>query len=159
MDSTILSMTDRTGKTGNVDYKDCRTPSDADLVEAALYYGLSDEVKFTITSVVGNKTKFVANVVDGKLIRLTEEKQNFRELERMVVAIREQELSKILQYRNSSATAAILAELNIEEEEIWDIVRKKREGLWFGIPEKYINAMFNCALAEYITDLAKEYAV
>lgn len=158
-EATIVSMTDMYGKTGNIDYKDCRMPTDSDLVSAAEKYGLTEGIKFTITSVVGAKTKFTADIVGKELVRRTAVEYNLNELKRMCVAVMDQELAKILKYQDLPHTAALMEELGIREEEIWSIVNKKREGLWFCIPDRYKDAMFNCALAEYVTDLMKQYDI
>lgn len=72
--STIVSMTDKYGITGNADFKDGRTPSDADLLEIAKKYNITEEIKVTITDPVKSKTRFKFNVIDGKLVRITDKK-------------------------------------------------------------------------------------
>lgn len=51
-----------------------RTPSDADLLEIAKKYNITEEIKVTITDPVKSKTRFKFNVIDGKLVRITDKK-------------------------------------------------------------------------------------
>lgn len=153
MEATIVSMTDKYGKTGNVDYNDCRIPTDRDLVTAARKYKLSEEIVFTITSVVGTKTKFKANVEKGKLVRLTKETCNVGALQHIALSVCTQEVDKLIQYKDVDYnTSHILGEIKLTEEEVWDMVEKRKRGLWFNVPEKFNKAMFNRVVAEYLTD-------
>ena len=153
MESTIVSMTDETGKTGNVDYRDCHFPSDAELVEAARRYGLERGIRFTITTVVGAKTKFVANIEQGKLVHVTPVTQNLNALERICESVCTQEVERLSKYKDFNFnTSEILDAVGISEEEVWSMVESKKSGLWMHVPKSYEQAMFNCVLAEYITD-------
>lgn len=150
---TIVSMSDATERTGNANYKDCRIPSDEDLIAIADKYGFTTGLKITITSAVGNKTKFTADIVAGKLVRTSGVKQDLTTLKQICMKVREQELEHILKYKDIKDINKILKMADIGEEVIWGIVTKKREGLWFGIPDSYAQAMYNCVAAEYLTSL------
>ena len=129
MESTIVSMTDETGKTGNVDYRDCHFPSDAELVEAARRYGLERGIRFTITTVVGAKTKFVANIEQGKLVHVTPVTQNLNALERICESVCTQEVERLSKYKDFNFnTSEILDAVGISEEEVWSMVESKKSG-------------------------------
>lgn len=153
MDATIVSMTDKYGKTGNADFNDCRIPTDEDLVGIARKYHLSEEIKITITSVVGTKTRFRANVVKGRLERIGEEEHNLTALQRIALSVCAQEMEKLARYKDADFnTSYILGELSLTEEEVWNMVDEKKKGIWFDVPTRYNKAMFNCVVAEYVTD-------
>lgn len=153
MNSTIVSMTDITGKTGNVDYSDCRIPSDQDLVDAAARYGLTSGIRYTITSVIGNKKYFTADIVNGKLIRTSEEVQSLAALKRISTAVCTQEVEKLEKYTAYDFNSPlILDKLGLTEKEVWEMVNERKRGLWFHVPTRYDKAMFNCVIEEYIAD-------
>lgn len=157
--STIVSMTDAAGKTGNVDYRDCREPSDKDLVEAARKYGLTTGIKFTITTGVGVKIRFVGSIVNGKLQRETEESRDLYALRRAAQTMFLREKEKLEQYRDCDfSTPECLAKFGLEREAIEAQVAVKKQTVWrlFSQSEEYDLAMFNCVLVEQVMDLMAE---
>ena len=147
--STIVSMTDAEGKTGNVDYRDCREPSDTDLVEAAARYGLTLGIKYTVTTSVGVKTRFVADIVDGKLVRLAPETKDITVLRKAGESLFLREKEKLLQYMDMNLTSEeCLRKVGVSYDEVVSKVNQKREGVWRGFSDEYVLAMFNCILTE-----------
>lgn len=151
-DATVLSLSDMDGKTGNRDYQDCHIPTDDEILDAAQHYKLSGDIKVTITSAVGVKTKFTVNVKDSSIERTSETKCDLSILERMALALRNEELQKIMKFKNSKVAGPIMEEFGIRKEDICAIVAEKRKGIWSGISDEYSEQMFNCALAEYIAE-------
>ena len=159
--STIVSMTDVSGKTGNVDYRDCREPSDADLVAAARKYGLTTGIKFTITTGVGVKIRFTGSVVNGSLVRETEENRDLYALRRAAQAMFLQEKEKLEQYRDCDfSTDECLARFELDRAVIEAQVAMKRQTVWrlFTQPE-YDPAMFNYVVVEQVMDRLTEKGV
>ena len=109
--STIVSMTDKYGITGNADFKDGRTPSNADLLEIAKKYNITEEIKVTITDPVKSKTRFKFNVVDGKLIRITDKKVVRNNLATAAEARLQEVLGDIIPFEDSN--------FDMREEVVW----------------------------------------
>lgn len=151
-DATVLSLSDVNGKTGNRDYQDCHIPSDDEILDAAKHYHLEGSVKVTITSAVGAKTRFTAMIKGNTFTRTSEVSCDLTALERMAMAMRNEELSKIMKFKNTKVSEMILEELGINRSVIENRVAEKRKGLWFGISDEHAEQMFNCALAEYIAE-------
>lgn len=153
MDATIVTMTLLDGRTGNVDYKDCRTPSDEDLVWAAKRYGFSKGIKFTITSVIGNKTKFTADIVKNKLVRVTETMRDNHAMRALRESVCQREMARLEKFTNSDFDVNLVAsEYKVDINKIKQSVAELREGIWIDVPARYEQAMFNCILTDYILD-------
>lgn len=153
MDSTIVTMTLDNGATGNVDYKDCRTPTDEDLVWAARKYGFSKGIKFTITSVIGNKTKFVADIVNNKLIRITEITRDNHAMKVLRESVCQREMARLEKFTKSDFDVNLVASAyNVDVDNINKTVQSLREGIWIDVPKRYEKAMFNCVLTDRILD-------
>lgn len=160
--STIVSMTDASGKTGNVDYRDCKEPSDADLVEAAGRYGLTEGIRFTVTTGVGVKIRFTASIVDGRLIRETAEDRDLYALKRAAQAMFLQEKEKLENYRDSDfSTPECLSRFEIDKDEVEKRVAERKKGVWklFSNTTEYDTAMFNYILVEMVMDNMAEKGV
>lgn len=160
--STIVSMTDATGKTGNVDYRDYREPSDDDLVEAAKRYGLTYGIRFTITTGVGVKIRFTGSIIDGKLVRETQEDRDLYALRRAAQSMFLQEKEKLEQYKDCDfSTQECLDRFGLNREDILKRVEAKKESVWklFSNTEEYNLAMFNYVLVEAVMDTMAEKGV
>lgn len=151
--ATIVSMTDAAGTTGNADYSDCRMPTDDDLLEMTKKYGLTKDIKVTITSVVGVKTRLLIDIIDGKVVQRKEVRRNLTQLEQMRILVTNKEIEYLSQYKDYNFnTPEILESLNLNEEDIWREVEARRGGKWFGVPDRFKDAMFNCIVADIATD-------
>lgn len=152
MDSTIVSITDLSGRTANADYKDCREPSDKDLIAIILDKQLGNEVKVTITNVLGNKEKFQAVLKDGKLARynLTQDTKGYRKLYKAAVMA---ELERLKQYEKiSKETCRQYVQGKVKEQEVQALVDKRKSGIWAAIPDTYDTAMYVCATIDLIVE-------
>lgn len=142
--STMVSMTDATGKTGNVDYRDCSVPDNKQLAVAAKKYGLSKDIKFTITSVVGTKTKFVADVVDDDLQIKTDVKTNMYGIQKAFEELYIQEKEKLDMCKDLNLSKEeYLVGLGIDRNEVLQRVVELRKGVWRLFGDEYKEAMFN----------------
>lgn len=159
--STIVSMTDVSGKTGNVDYRDCREPSDDDLVEAARKYGLTTGIKFTITTGVGVKIRFTGSIVNGKLVRETEENRDLYALRRAAQAMFLQEKEKLEQYADCDFSAdECLERFELDRDVIEEQVAMKKRTVWrLFTQSEYDLAMFNYVVVEQVMDRLTEKGV
>lgn len=152
--STIVSMTDKYGTTGNADFRDGRNPSDNDLLEIAKKYNITEEIKVTITDPVKSKTKFTFSVVDGKLVRVSEKKVARNGLTELAEARLQEALSEIIPFEDfDGKNPNVLNKLGMREEDIWREVETRRKGPWMFVPDKYKTAMFNRIVAEHASDL------
>lgn len=160
VNSTIVSMTDATGKTGNADYKYGKYPTDEELVEAAGRYGLHTDIKFTITDIMGVKTKFKADIVDGKLVRTSKVDQNLYALRCLAESIYGQEIEKLTPYMEMDFSMDFyLEKFDIRKEDVWSVVEQRRQGVWGKLPEKYLPAMFNYVFTEQVSDKVGNVAI
>lgn len=147
--STIVSMTDGTGKTGNVDYRDCREPSDSDLVEAANKYGLTNDIKFTITTTVGMKARFVADIINNKLVRKSATSKDVTVLKRVYEEIYLKEKQNLSAYMDVDLTSdECLQAAGVTREEVESRIENKRKGVWKGFSDEFALAMFNYTVTE-----------
>lgn len=152
--STIVSMTDKYGITGNADFKDGRTPSDADLLEIAKKYNITEEIKVTITDPVKSKTRFKFNVVDGKLVRITDKKVVRNNLATAAEARLQEVLGDIIPFEKMDFNDPnILSKIDMREEDVWQEVSRRRLGHWAFVPERYMKAMFNRVVSERAAEL------
>lgn len=152
IEETIMSITNSEDFTGNMNYKDCRIPTDIDVLDAARKYNMSGVIKVTVTSPVGAKTKYTVEVEGNKLRHVGERKYNLTPIMEMAEAMKAEELRKLSQFSSERVSDAMLGELGVGREVIADIVYNKRKSIWKLIENKYYNQMFNYTLAHYIED-------
>lgn len=150
MDTTIVSLTGCDGKTVNTDYKDCHIPTDDELLELAKRSGLKPVIKATITSVLGDKTKFAFTIENGKMVKTTDVKKNNSGFNKLVTQVISNEILKITEYRKYQVDIPTFLKMyNLTEQEVENRVSELRtNGIWKFIPERYSLDMFVCVMFE-----------
>ena len=152
IEETIMSITNSEDFTGNMNYKDCRVPTDIDVLDAARKYNMSGVIKVTVTSPIGNKTKYTVEIDGNKIRHISDKKYNLTPMVEIAEAMKAEELRKLSKFSSERVSDAMLGEFGVRREVIADIVYNKRKTIWKLIENKYYNQMFNCTLANYIEE-------